>query len=203
VAGQVGPLAVVVEDGEDLGGPLVRVNRVRGHRGELGCLSFANENSPLTQTQTDGSAEHGEPFVARMHAGLARVALRSDPHLGDGDAAAVTLPREQPRRRTGARLRLGSDHDIVIALGLDELVERRAKRSGNGHELIQCDPPVPSLDTAQRRRRQVAAGRECVEGPPSSDAKSPDALPYNLIKRFLRNKQDFMRKTQSLSSVAT
>jgi hypothetical protein len=189
VARQVSSLAVVIEDREQFYGPLVRLDGVRGHRGELGRLPFVDQDCPLPKAQSNSSAEHREPFVSRVHLRLVYRTVGSDPHFGDRDAAAIALAREKPHGRTGACLGLGADDDVIVALWLNELVERRAKRLSDGHELIKSDTAMARLDATQRRRRQVAAAGERVEGPAPGDAKAPNPLADDLVNQFLRHTQ--------------
>jgi hypothetical protein len=49
MAGQVSPLTVVIEDRQQLDGPVVRLYGVRGHRGEFGRLALTDEDGPFAE----------------------------------------------------------------------------------------------------------------------------------------------------------
>ena len=53
VKGEVGALAVVVEDAQDLGRAAAGAERVRDHRGELRRLARLDQDGPLAQHQHD------------------------------------------------------------------------------------------------------------------------------------------------------
>ena len=103
-----GPARRPVEDREDLRRALVRPDRVRDHRGELGRLTGLDEQDPLAQVQPGGAGQHGEPLAPGVHARRSgpEGVLGGDAHLGDGDAAALrargTAARSSPARVLGS-----------------------------------------------------------------------------------------------------
>lgn len=130
-----------------------------------------------------------------MHARLARVAVFRDPHFGDGHAAAVTFSGQEPEGGAVHRLRFRADDDVVVAFWFHELIECGAESFGYGDELFEGDALVPGLDAAQRRRGQVAASSEGVEGPASGEPEPADPLSNDRLHHFLRHTQESMLHT--------
>jgi hypothetical protein len=166
----------VVEDGQDLDRPFVRRDRVRRHRGELGGLTLANQDGSLAELESDRAAQHGEPLVARMHLRRRPLTLLRDAHLGDRDAAAVALSREEPDGGPRTCLGLGANHDVVVALWLDEAVDGRAESLGDRYQLIERDAAVPRLDATQGGGGKEAAGGHGVESPSPGEPEAAHAL---------------------------
>jgi SAM-dependent methyltransferase len=127
-----------------------------------------------------------------MYLPLTDRAIGCQAHLGDRDAAAVALAREKPHSGADICFRLGTDDDVLVALRLDELIERRAEGLRYRHELVESDTAMARFDTAQCRSRQVAARGKRVEGPTSGNAKAANSLADDLIDHFLRHTQELM-----------
>lgn len=138
---------------------------MRSHGGELHSLARVHQDGPRAELEPDGAAEHREPLVTGVDAGLVRFMVGGQAHLGDRDAPSITLPGEQPERRTAHGLGLRANHHVFVSLRLHELVEGGSERLGDGHELLQRDPLMAGLDAAERGRGQEAACRERVQGP--------------------------------------
>src|SRR5690554_3753566 len=147
-------LSFVIEDGEDLCRAFVRVDAVRGHGRELDGLARPHQDRPRSEPQSDGPAEHREPLVPRMHLWLVALTVFREAHLADRHATSITFAREQPEGRTIDRLGFGTNHDVLVALRFDELVERGAEGFRDRDELFERDPLLPGLDTAERRGRE-------------------------------------------------
>ena len=61
----VGALAVAVEDHDELGGAVERLDRVRRHGRELGGLPGLDRDPPVGEVQPDATVEDVEPLAAR------------------------------------------------------------------------------------------------------------------------------------------
>jgi len=73
-------------------------------------------------------------------------------------------------------LGLWPDHHVLVPDRLEKLIERRIQSPGDGNQLVEGDPAVPGLDTAQRRRAEMAAGGKRVQRPAASQSQTADAL---------------------------
>src|ERR1017187_7479929 len=72
---------------------------------------------------------------------------------------------------------MGPDHDVVVVLGLDEVVDRGAECPSDHGQLVEADAAVAGLDPAQCRGAEVAAPGQVVERPATCDPQAADTLP--------------------------
>jgi len=83
----VGPLAVGVKDGDDLGRSALRTERVRHHRRELGRLAGLHPDGSLAEQDQDGPRQDGEPVTTGVHGELDQPLRRSNPNPPIADPA--------------------------------------------------------------------------------------------------------------------
>ena len=92
---------------------------------------------------------------------------------------------------------MGPDHDILVVLGFDEVVDRGAEGASDRAQLVEADPTVAGLDPAQRRGAEIAASGEVVERPATCDPQAADALSDQDVEVIvLRHTQESMRFPQ-------
>jgi len=166
VPAEMAALPVVVEDAQDLRWAATRPEGVRNHGGELGRLAGLDQDGPLTQQQHNASRQDGEPVLARVNSQLGGAAPRlrpGDPHLGYGDAVRPGPPAEDPGGHPARRIALRPDHHVVVVGRLHQLVEGGSQGPGDRGQLVEGDPPVAGLDTAEGGRAQIAAAGQVVE----------------------------------------
>src|SRR5579863_3720606 len=198
---QVGARAVVVKNAQDLRGFLLRAERMRLHRGELGRLAGPDEDGPLAQPQHYGAGQDGEPVPARVDAQPGGH-LPGHPQLRDRHTLRRTGPRQQPGRHATCLVPERPDHHVGVVVGLHQLVKGGAECPRDRRELIQGNPPVTGLDPAQRGRAQVTPGRQLVQRPAQRRAQTPDALPDQGVQiGVLLHAQDCMPQGQAGGTV--
>lgn len=116
-------LAAVVEDRQHLDRAVMRIDQVRRHGVELDRLPGVHHDRPGAELKPSNPAEHGEPFIPGVHLWRGGLTLFRDAHLRDRHTAPIALSRQYPVGRPVHRLRLGTNNDVVGALGLDKLIQ--------------------------------------------------------------------------------
>ena len=97
---------------------------------------------------------------------------------------------------------MGPDHDVLVALGFDEVVDRGAEGASDRAQLVETDPTVAGLDPAQRRGAEIAASGEVVERPAACDPQAADALSDQDIEvTVLRHTQESMLIPQGIATL--
>lgn len=155
-------MAVAVEEHHDLGRAVDGSERVGCHRGELGRLSGLDHDPPIAEGQQHSSLEHEEPVVARVHSLLGQPVGDVEPHLEcDGPAGgSAQEPGGAGPRLVGRR----PDDDVLVVIGREQGVEVDAQRTGQGDKDVEAERSSAGLDPADRRRAEVGAGGQLVEG---------------------------------------
>src|SRR3954447_8562084 len=89
------------------------------------------------------------------------------------------------------------DHDVVVVLGFDEVVDRVVECASDRGELVEADPAVAGLDPAQWRGAEVAAPSQVVQRPAARNPQTADALSDQPIDvAALRHTQEHMSSAQ-------
>ena len=178
----VRPLAVGVEDRQDLYRSLDRADGMRGHGGELSCLTGLDGDLPITQVQQRLPGQDREPLLARVHGQVSRTvaATARDAHLRHHRPAGLLRPGQQPCGQTRFPVRHGMDQYILVLFGLDEVVDGGAQCPSQGHQLFKADAALSGLDPAQCGRAHLAARRQCVQAPATGLPEPADALADHL-----------------------
>src|SRR4029450_2124710 len=97
---------------------------------------------------------------------------------------------------------MGPDHDVLVALGFNEVVDRGAEGASDRAQLVEADPTVAGLDPAQRRGAEIAASGEVVERPATCDPQTADALSDQAIEiNVLRHTQESMLVKQDVDTL--
>jgi hypothetical protein len=175
----VGPVAVPVEDPDELGRAIDGGKSVRGHGRELGGLPGLDDDLAFTERQADASLDDEEPVVAGVDPRLRRLAARFEPHLQrDGGAGRAA---EQPGGAPTRAARCRADDHVVVAAHVEQGVEVDLERGGQRQQDVEADRPLAGLDPADRRRTEVGAGGELVERQAQRLAKAPQPGPHHLF----------------------
>lgn len=157
----VGTLAVAVDDKDELGRLVDRVDDVRGHRGELCCFASVDYKAAFADGELEAPREHEQPVVTGVDLRVRAFGNGFEAHL---DCVGVAGgPAQRPGRDTLPARGGGPDDNVVVLVRIEEGAHIHLECSCEGQQDVEADLSSTGLDTTDRGGIEVAPFCEVVE----------------------------------------